>query len=192
MVRSGGRAQVSELWTEERFLAERLAASRRRDPSLRARSMRRDWSASQGEESRRCSKDWSMEREWESARLRNVWRRLPTWLFMWGSLLGFGGGEEGEEGKGQGRLAKEVGVWRRVSMVGECVCVIERERERETERAEMRVPVFKRYGIRTKDWVARGWIRGDLFEWGIGGWISDLDCNSDFNLKYFLFKNILK
>jgi len=136
MVRSGGRAQVSELWKEERFLAERFPASRRRDPSLRARSMRRDWSASQGEESRRCSKDWSMEREWESARLRNVWRRLPTWLFMLGSLLGFGGGVEGEEGIGQGRLAMEVGVWRRVSMVGECVslCVCVRERERESVR----------------------------------------------------------
>jgi hypothetical protein len=34
------------------------------------------------------------------------------------------------------------------------VCVCKRERER--ERKEMSVPVFKRYGIRTKDWMARG------------------------------------
>jgi len=115
MVRSGGRAQVSELWTEERFLAERLPASRSSDPNLRARSMRRDLSASQGEDSRRCSKEWSMEREGESARLRKVRRRLSSWLFM----LGFGDGE-GEEGKEQGRLAMEVGVWRRVSIVSEC------------------------------------------------------------------------
>ena len=37
-----------------------------------------------------------------------------------------------------------------------CVCVCERERERERE--EIRVPVFKRHGI-----------RGGLLEWGIGG-----------------------
>jgi hypothetical protein len=75
---------------------------------------------------------------------------------MLGSLLGFGGGVEGEEGIGQGRLAMEVGVWRRVSMVGECVSLCVCVRERERERKEMRVPVFKRYGIRTKDWMARG------------------------------------
>jgi hypothetical protein len=34
-------------------------------------------------------------------------------------MLGFGDGE-GEEGKEQGRLAMEVGVWRRVSIVSEC------------------------------------------------------------------------
>jgi hypothetical protein len=62
------------------------------------------------------------------------------------------------------RKGKDRGVWPRRSgcgggypwWVSVCVCVRERERERETERAEMRVPVFKRYGIRTKDWVARG------------------------------------
>lgn len=82
---------------------------------------------------------------------------------MLGILLGFGGGEEGEgeDGKGQGRLAMEVGVWRRVSMVGECA-----------EREKTRVPVFESYVVRTKDWVARGCIRGGLMEWGIGGWLA--------------------
>lgn len=63
----------------ERFLAERFPASRSMVPNLRARSMRTDWSASQGETSRRRSKGRSIQREGESASERKVWRRPSTW-----------------------------------------------------------------------------------------------------------------
>lgn len=71
-MRSGGRAQVSELCLEDRFLAERFPASRSIEPNLSARSIKRDWSASEGKESRRRSKERSIEREGESVRPRNV------------------------------------------------------------------------------------------------------------------------
>lgn len=96
MVRSGGRAQAMELCLEARLLAERLAASRRSEPKLSALSMRSDWSASQGRESRSLSRERSREREGESAKSRNAARRSS----MEGGRLGFW-----EEREGQGRLA---------------------------------------------------------------------------------------
>lgn len=114
MVRSGGRAHAMELWSEARFLAERLAARRRSEPSLWARSMRKDWSASEGDESRRRSKERSREIGGEeSARERKELRRWSNWE-KWEGSLGFWEEEE------QGRLAMEFvgGGWRRVSIAG--------------------------------------------------------------------------
>lgn len=113
IVRSGGRAQVRELCLEDRFLAERLPASRSTEPNLRARSMRRDWLGSSGADSRRRSKERSTESELVSARSRNVWRRLSIWREGSAVVVVVVAAAD-EEAKGQGRLAMEDGLWRRV------------------------------------------------------------------------------
>lgn len=123
MVRSGGRAQASELCLEARFLEERFPASRRTEPNSRARSMRRVWSASEAVESRSLSKETSMQREGESVRPKRVPSRwsMSSWLRF--GNLGFC--------EGQGRLAMDDGVWmwwRRVSIAGG----YQRDRERES------------------------------------------------------------
>ena len=84
MVRSGGRGQARELWLEARFREECLAASRRREPILRARSIR---SESEGADCRSLSKERSREREGRSERERNASRRRSTSLSF--STLGF-------------------------------------------------------------------------------------------------------
>lgn len=77
MVRSGGRGQERELWLEARLRDECLAASRRREAILRARSMRSE-SASEGTDWRSLSKERSREREATSERERNASSRRST------------------------------------------------------------------------------------------------------------------
>lgn len=87
MVRSGGRGQERELWLEARLRDECLAASRRREAILRARSMRSE-SESEGSDWRSLSKERSREREatWESERNASSRRSTSPRLF---SALGF-------------------------------------------------------------------------------------------------------
>lgn len=121
-MRSGGRAQTTALCMEARFLADRLAASRRTDPNLRARSIISVLSESEGRQSRRRSKERSREIEEESERANSDSKResmseeeLGTLGF--GIVLGLEPGE-GEGGEQQGRLSLGLGEgmdgeWRR-------------------------------------------------------------------------------
>lgn len=110
MVRSGGRAQASELCLDARFLAERFPASRRTEPNLRARSMSSVWSESEAVESRSLSKETSMQREGDSVRLKSVPNSWSMFIWLRFGNLGFC--------EGQGRLAMDDGLWRRVSIAG--------------------------------------------------------------------------
>ena len=79
MVRSGGRAQVSELWIEARFRADLLPASSSAEPNRSARSINRFWSESQALESRSFSKERWREGPEESESSRNASRRPSIW-----------------------------------------------------------------------------------------------------------------
>lgn len=78
---------------------------------------------------------------------------------MVGSLLGLG------EEKGQGRLAMDVGLWRRVSIVGGWRGVREREREKKRRNVS-----FERDVVRASCCQTRVCMRGASLGCGGGGW----------------------
>ena len=110
MVRSGGRAQTTELCLVARLRAERLPASSKKVPILRAWSMRRVWSKSEGKESRSLSNERSIQMEDESERPKKASRRRSIWVKV--GILGFC--------DGHGRFAMddggEVWTWKRASI----------------------------------------------------------------------------
>lgn len=108
-MRSGGRAQTTALCNKERFRADRLAASRRTEPNLRARSIMSAFSESQARESRRRSKEQlrATVEESETAKIdsksesiSSIQGKFELELGMWFWLSG-----EGREGEQHGRLS---------------------------------------------------------------------------------------
>lgn len=119
IVRSGGRGQTTALCMEARFLADRLAASSRTDPNLRARSIMSLFSKSQGRESRRRSKERSRSEAEESESPKNESRRQSKLSIPDLEILELGLGSGEVEGEQQGRLSLGLGEeamegqWRR-------------------------------------------------------------------------------